>query len=748
MDQKHYDMMNWEEVESVIYADCDNPFSVLGVHKKGKSKLIQIFYPGADEIEVVFICDNKKKLLKLEKVDEAGFFAEFFSFEYSSYTYNVKINDTYINNVSDPYCFVPSFDLNELKNILKGKSSDSYRFFGSHKKEINGITGYEFLVYAPNAICVSLVGDFNSWNECANLMQSDSKHNGLFALFVPNLSDYSEYRYVIKAKGYKEYKLDPYSLGYKNGNSLTLNIEDSYDNSKNKCENPHILEIDILNLFKNAGNKEAVLKQIEELLNDGLYNTASFINLHAKEEDNALNLFSLDLSNVSFEDLKFVFDELKKKKYILLFEISIAKFSNNRNGLRNFDSTCIYENEDYRQNYHKFYNALLPDYGKGITRSYCMSSVNCLLSVLPFDGINISDVGITVYHDYNKKPGEYITENWDSTVNSSGVAILKDINEFIHTKYVNAVSVAGVYAYFDNVTGKGKNNLGFDYCLNTGYTNQILDFFSTDFYRRKDNLDSFLLFTAEDNNKENYIYPFSYRELSGISRIYDFSGNEVEGLSNLKSAYLYKNLIDGAQLSNIGIIELFNGNAVQKKQFLKFVKDFEKFGTDNKVLFENSDGNNYLKYKCKDNLVVSKEFFQKNDKYLVIYNFSGESFKEFKITVSKEGVYSECFNTDTSAYGGLGMKNIKSVETLDKPGEEITLSVKIPALSAVIYSYREFTEAELEERYQKKKAEMIAYVEGEKKKINEKLNSDIIELKAKANSEIIELEKLLKPYDR
>ena len=85
MDQKHYNMMDWEAIESIVYADCSKPCDILSVSKKGKSKLIQAFYPDAVSVTAHFTVNGKSKTLKLEKVDEAGFFAEFFTFDYSSY---------------------------------------------------------------------------------------------------------------------------------------------------------------------------------------------------------------------------------------------------------------------------------------------------------------------------------------------------------------------------------------------------------------------------------------------------------------------------------------------------------------------------------------------------------------------------------------------------------------------------------------------------------------------------------------
>lgn len=110
MDQKHYNMMDWEAIEAIVYADCNKPCDILSVSKKGKSKLIQAFYPDAENVTAYFNVGGKNKSLKLEKVDEAGFFAEFFTFEYSSYYFKVEYKDFTLDKVYDPYSFKITLD--------------------------------------------------------------------------------------------------------------------------------------------------------------------------------------------------------------------------------------------------------------------------------------------------------------------------------------------------------------------------------------------------------------------------------------------------------------------------------------------------------------------------------------------------------------------------------------------------------------------------------------------------------------
>ena len=65
---------------------------------------------------------------------------------------------------------------------------------------VDGVQGVEFAVWAPNALRVSVVGDFNLWDG-RRLPMRRLWDSGIFELFVPNLPDGTLYKYEIKAKG-------------------------------------------------------------------------------------------------------------------------------------------------------------------------------------------------------------------------------------------------------------------------------------------------------------------------------------------------------------------------------------------------------------------------------------------------------------------------------------------------------------------------------------------------------------------
>ena len=134
--------------------------------------------------------------------------------------YKEQIRDSEVDRDSSYGGAIVNLTKDEANAWNKGTSLDSYRFMGSHEISIDGVNGVVFRVWAPNAIRVSVVGDFNNWDGHAHPMMFDDK-TGIFSLFVPELDYGCEYLYEICAKGGAVYsKLDPYSTQIKDDHSV------------------------------------------------------------------------------------------------------------------------------------------------------------------------------------------------------------------------------------------------------------------------------------------------------------------------------------------------------------------------------------------------------------------------------------------------------------------------------------------------------------------------------------------------
>ena len=197
MDEKLYDLMDWAGVEAIVYSEEDRPHDILGPHLSKDGITIQAFFPDAKEAEII-TADGR---YPMDLEDEAGYFAVLIKGkEIPDYTIRVTYEDGSVEERKDPYAFAPQISEKETKKFNAGICYAIYNKLGAHPMTVNGTKGVYFAVWAPNAMRVSVVGDFNLWDG-RRLPMRRLWNSGIFELFVPGIEVGSIYKYEIKAKG-------------------------------------------------------------------------------------------------------------------------------------------------------------------------------------------------------------------------------------------------------------------------------------------------------------------------------------------------------------------------------------------------------------------------------------------------------------------------------------------------------------------------------------------------------------------
>ena len=208
MFDKLYGMMNWPLIEGIEYTDIDNPSDILGQHLIEDGLLIQAFIPDAESVKVKY----SGKSYDMYKMDEDGFYAAIIDSDKTiKYKLEVKRGGQ-VTEFYDAYAFYLAEDIKEYKKINAGIAYEAYDMLGAHKCKVSGVEGVRFCVWAPNAIRVSVVGDFNNWDGRIHQM-TRIEDTGLFEIFVPGVEVGALYKYEIKKKGGENVlKADPYSF--------------------------------------------------------------------------------------------------------------------------------------------------------------------------------------------------------------------------------------------------------------------------------------------------------------------------------------------------------------------------------------------------------------------------------------------------------------------------------------------------------------------------------------------------------
>ena len=206
MSRSVYDYMDWPRIEAIVYGEEASPKDVMSPRLTTEGVLIQGFFPGAESVEVV----SGRKSYPMEMEDEAGYFAVLIpGRKIPDYKYRVtRQGGTEV--AADPYAFSGQITEDEEKAFCAGVYYHAYEKLGAHQMTIGTTEGTSFAVWAPNAVSVSVVGDFNHWDGRGHLMHR-MPMSGIFELFVPEVKAGDLYKYEITIKGgQKVLKTDPY----------------------------------------------------------------------------------------------------------------------------------------------------------------------------------------------------------------------------------------------------------------------------------------------------------------------------------------------------------------------------------------------------------------------------------------------------------------------------------------------------------------------------------------------------------
>ena len=212
MTKKLYKLMNWPQIEAIIYSEYDNPHELLGPHRVGSQTLLQAYFPGAQKVSIQWKKNNAlKEDVEMELADEDGYFAALIPHkELPAYTYRISYPEGDSVVMGDPYRHSPQITHEDTEKFKNGIHYTIYEKLGAHPMVLDGEEGTYFAVWAPNAMRISVVGDFNNWDGRMHQMRRlwDS---GIFEIFIPGAKKGEHYKFELKLKGGITYlKADPY----------------------------------------------------------------------------------------------------------------------------------------------------------------------------------------------------------------------------------------------------------------------------------------------------------------------------------------------------------------------------------------------------------------------------------------------------------------------------------------------------------------------------------------------------------
>ena len=770
MTKKQYAKMDWEAIESIVYSDNAHPFDVLSPQKIGKDTLIQAFLPFAESAEVVFDGKDAEKTA-MELVDEEGFYAVFVpGTAKKSYCFEVTTKDGEKVVVRNPYDYAPVVPKDSLKDFVEGKSTDAYRILGAHTMSLDGVSGVNFAVWAPNALRVSVIGDWNKWDGRVNPMQKLDEY-GVFTLFVPGVKVGDAYRFELKVKGNEILiKDDPYAMAFNEEGKAVVcesaNFEwadKEYKKTAGKefMNKPvQICQFSFADFMAETGKSK---KKTETLIKEAVAKISGFgythvelapVGLKSKINSNAkqtLFYYATDAC-LDAQIIKTFVNECHKSGIAVLMDWSVAYFAKDSNGLEWFDGSGLYEHADNRQGYQPAFDAKVFRYQCPEVKSFLFSNAHFLMKRYHLDGLAFNDLASVLYLDYGRT--EWVANAFGGKENLEFVDFIKEFNHKIKADFPGCVTMADIDAVWENASEKNKDSLGFDLVWNNGFKKDFVSFVWTDAGNRGRKLLP-MLSGIDYAYNENFVLPLSsdVTENGELKAVY---GTEEDEYAALRSAYAYTMLYPGKKLYCPDMKAFVESTGKKAKRsdlalgFDAFVTEMNKLYADEKLLYGFDDKAGSLEWVNHEAGVSNVITFirksgKKNEILYVVANFSDAEYAELKMVAPFEGKYTEIFSTDDKKFGGKGIRNEKTLATEEDPYDESThtLIVKASPMSVSVYSYKPFTAKELADIAEHKRQLRIAYVKSERAKIEKRRDEIIAEAIKDAESRIKELEKIL-----
>ena len=728
------------DIELIIRAEHPNPFLVLGPHLSPRERglSIRVFRPKAERVTILW--GNRGDEYAARRVDPAGFYeavvpldGEAIGTDISPASYRLRLTEhgrTY--ETYDPYAFPPLLSDYDLYLLGEGTHFQNYEKLGAHVREISGVRGVHFGVWAPNAMRLSVVGDFNNWDGRVNPMRS--RPTGVWEIFVPGLGEGSLYKFEIRSRSGEilTLKADPYGFAAEvrpKSSSVVASL-DGYEwkdaewmNRRAQFDWQHapisICELHFGSWRRHPDGRWLTYREMADALIPYVkqmgYTHVELLPLSEHPLDaswgyQTIGYFAVTSRYGAPPDFMDFVDRCHRAGIGVLLDWTPGHFPRDDHGLSYFDGTYLYDHADPRRGSHPDWGTLIFNYGRNEVQNFLLSNALFWLDKYHIDGLRVDAVASMLYLDYSRRPGEWLPNQFGGRENLEAIAFLKRMNAVAHSRHPGVLTIAEESTAWPAVSRPTYvGGLGFDLKWNMGWMNDTLRYFALDPIHRKFHHGE-LTFSMLYAFNENFVLPLSHDEVVHGKRslLAKMPGDDWSKFANLRLLFGYMYAHPGKKLLFMGS-ELAQWNEWRENASLDWnLLEFEPHRGVRQLLIDLNHiyqremalhevefewpGFEWLEVHDADASVLAfvRRARRPEEFIIVVCNFTPVVRDNYRVGVPEKGFYQEILNTDSSFYGGSNVGNGGGVLADPVPwnDREFSLKLNLPPLSALYFKLK------------------------------------------------------------
>ncbi|MFO0871169.1 MAG: 1,4-alpha-glucan branching protein GlgB [Pirellulales bacterium] len=713
------------------------PFDVLGPHEvelDGRRALaVRAFLPQSQRVWVVDAAHRWSRPMRrlhpsglyeaLCPVPEAG--------ETGRYELRISGEAGEVTTMHDPYSF-PSL-LTDLDLYLYGEGThwELYRRLGAQLRTVDGVSGTNFAVWAPNAASVSVVGDFNHWDGRQHPLQMRGS-SGVWELFVPGVRAGQKYKYRVRMPwGEWVDKCDPLGFAAElppQTASIVADLDryqwnDAEWLERRRAGDPRRQPLSIYEVHLGSWrrhqdrlhgwlNYRELAHQLVEYCREFGYTHVELLPISEHPYSGSWGYQTVGYYAVTSrygtpEDFMYFVDYCHQHGIGVLLDWVPAHFPKDGHGLRRFDGTALYEHEDPRLGEHPDWGTHIFNYGRHEVSNFLIANALFWLDKYHIDGLRVDAVASMLYLDYSRKDGEWIPNEHGGRENLSAIRLLQEFNRQAHGRFPGVLTLAEESTAWGGVSHPtDAGGLGFSFKWNMGWMNDTLRYMRNDPVHRRFHHDQ-LTFSLIYAYSENFVLPLSHDEVVHGKRslLGQMPGDLWQKFANLRLLYGYMWTHPGKKLlfmgSDLGQWNEWSHDTDLQWDLLQWeshrglqrmVGDLNRLYVQSPALHQldnESQGFEWIDCGNRDESSLSylRRGLAADDFLVVVCNFTPVVRHGFQVGVPQGGEYREVFNSDSQHYGGGNVGNVAAVKATEPGihGRPARLSITLPPLATVVF---------------------------------------------------------------